>query len=270
MDRIDFATKEISSSALKSAKKSTRDLLWYYNKPKTSGSHFDFGSAIELYLLDKAEFAEKVIIFDESKRPFPDKNYQTKANKEWRDKFYADNSGRDKYIISKSGSESFDVIKQIAELVDMHPAADLLYADGNDYQEEFRWVCPISGLKRYCRTDLSNPTTKTIIDIKTYSDENFERACVKQDHFLQAFDQIQGAVQSGYMEDVEYYYWFAISKSEPYFVDFYSYPVGEDLKVEEIHNSTMHRLKVDLAGDPYSIPFHRTEIDRIKIPNYYK
>lgn len=270
MKQIDFTTKEISSSALKAAKKSTRDLLWYYSKPKTSGSHFDFGHAVELYLLDKAEFAQKVIVFDESQRPFPDKNYQTKANKDWKDKFYADNSGPDKHIISKTGPESFEAIKQIAELVDMHPASDLLYDKDNEYQKEFRWVCPISGLKRYCRTDLTNAKTRTIIDIKTYADDSFERACVKQDHFLQARDQIQGVLETGEMEDVDYYYWFAISKSEPYFVDFYSYPVKEDLKVEEIHNSTMHRLKVDIAGDPYSIPYHRTEIDVIKIPNYYK
>lgn len=267
MEKIDFTTRKVSSSALKEAKKSTRDFLWYYNKPKTSGKHFDFGQAAELYLIDKKEFYDKVTVLDESKRPFPDKNYQTKANKEWKDKFYEDNAG--KYIINLTGADSLEQLVKIENLVKSHPMSDLLFSDDAEYQTEFEWVCPISGLNRYCRTDLVVPSKGVIIDIKTYADDSFERAATKHDHFLQARDQILGARENGL--EVEAYYWCAISKSEPYHVDFYEYPIEEDLRVEEIHNSIMYRLRDDLKLDNvYSIPFHRSPVERLKIPNYYK
>lgn len=269
MNKIDFTQRAVSSSALKEAKKSTRDFLWYYNKPKTTASHFSFGNACELYLIDRNAFDEKVVVLDESKRPVPDKNYQTKANKEWKDQFYLDNA--DKYIINKEGDESFDLIEKIAGIVDMHPACDLLFNKGNDYQTTFEWICPISGLKRSARPDLVNKESRIIIDIKTYAEDDFVKALVNRDHFLQAKDQIEGAQLSGQIEEVKAYYWFAISKKAPYHIDFYSYPIGEDLKVEEVYNSVLYRLRDDLAGDdPYSIVYHKTPIEKVKIPNYYK
>lgn len=268
LKEIDFSERAVSSSALKEAKKSTRSFLWYYSKDKTTTSYFDYGNSLELYLIDKEEFYKKVAVMDESKRPVPDKDYRTKENKEWKDNFYKENA--DKYIISATGDESFESIEEIEKLVNMHPAADILFDSGNSYQETFNWTCPISGLKRSARPDLVNKAAKRIIDIKTYADKDFERACVNNDHFLQARDQIQGAVLSGEMDEVAEYYWMAISKSAPYHVDFYAYPIGEDLKVEEVHNSIMYRLRDDLTDDAYSKVYHRAPIDKIKIPNYYK
>lgn len=269
MNRIDFTQRAVSSSALKEAKKSTRDFLWYYNKPKTTASHFDWGNACELYLIDRDAFYKQVAILDEALRPFPDKDYRTKENKEWKDKFYAENS--DKYIINKTGEESFELIQKIAELVDLHPACDLLFDKDNDYQTTFEWVCPISGLKRSARPDLVNKSAGIIIDIKTYQENDFVKALVNHDHLLQAKDQIEGAIHSGQFEEVKAYYWLAISKKAPYHIDFYSYPVGEDLKVEEVYNSVLYRLRDDLAGDdPYSIVYHKAPVEKIKIPNYYK
>lgn len=269
MNKIDFTQRAVSSSALKEAKKSTRDFLWYYNKPKTSASHFSFGHATELYLIDRLEFERKVAVMDEAKRPFPDKDYRNTANKEWKENFYAENDG--KYIISATGEESFELIEKIVEHVDMHPACDLLFDKDNNYQTTFEWICPISGLKRSARPDLVNKKSGVIIDIKTYAEDDFTKALVNRDHLLQAKDQIEGALLSGEFEEVKAYYWFAISKKAPYHVDFYSYPIGEDLKVEEVYNSVLYRLRDDLAGDdPYSIVYHRAPIEKIKIPNYYK
>lgn len=264
---IDWTKKEVSSSALKAAKVSTRNFFWYYQKPRDKKSYFDYGSAIELYLISKEEFYKEVVVMDESKRPEPTKNYQTKVNKEWKDAFYETNA--DKLIINKTGKDSLEVIEKIAEMVSNHPAADLLINGDNEYQEEFRWVCPISGLNRYCRTDLTNRKEKYIIDIKTYADDSFERAAANNDHFIQAWDQVKG-VENTWGEAVDKYYWFAIGKKEPYHVDFYEFDLDQALKVEELHNSIMHRLKDDLKKDPKDLVYTRTEIDKIKVPNWYK
>lgn len=269
MEKIDFTQRAVSSSALKEAKKSIRSFFWYYNKPKTTTKYFDYGSALELYLIDKTEFFKKVAILDESKRPVPDKNYQTKANKEWKDDFYASNA--DKYIISSTGDDSFESIKEAEKLLNMHPASDMLFGSDVSYQEAFEWTCPISGLKRYARPDLVNKEKKIIIDIKTYADDDFTRALVNNDHLLQAKDQIEGAIASGAMDEVEAYYWCAIQKKAPYHVDFYAYPIGEDLKVEEVYNSVLYKLRDALAeDDPYSVVYHNVPVEKIKIPNYYK
>lgn len=264
--QIDWTEKEISSSALKAAKSSTRDFLWYYDKPKTSASHFDFGNAVELWLIDKPSFHEKVAILDESKRPFPDKNYQTRANKDWKDEFYEANA--DKYIIPSIGSDSFATCMELEQLAMMHPAYDMLL--GKNYQDPFRWTCPVTGLKRYARTDLFDAENGIIIDIKTDGKGDFQKACVNNDYLLQAFDQIIGAVESGKMAEVNEYFWFVLSKEEPYFVDVYKLNIEDTLRVEESYWSTLRRLAADLKGDPSAIVWHEAPITMFKIPGYYK
>lgn len=260
--------KAISSSALKSAKKSTRDLVYYYEKPNERKSFFDFGNAIELYLIDKEEFKKEVAIMDETKRPFPDKNYQTKANKEWKDEFYEKNA--DKLIIPSTGKDSFETIIRVQTLLDKHPAADLIYGKDMLYQKPFEWICPISGLKRYARTDLYSKERRIIVDIKTYDDDTFEKSAVKNDHFMQAFDQVQGAIASGEMEGVDEYYWLAISKKEPLFVDVVKFDLDQALRVQEIYESTLHRLKDELNENVGDIVWHDAPVTRLKVPNYYK
>lgn len=263
---INWAEKAISSSALKAAKVGTREFLHYYDKPKDKKSHFDFGNALELYLIDKEEFKEKVVVFDESKRPFPDKDYKTAANREWKAAFYANNEG--KYLISKTGEESMETCIIMEQLAQMHPAYDLLL--GKNYQDPFTWDCPVTGLKRYARTDLFSNPEGIIIDIKTDGKDDFLRACVNNDYFMQAYDHIIGATASGKMERVEAYYWFVFTKNAPYYVDVFKLDMEALLKVEESYWSTLRRLAEDLKGDPHSIVWHDLPISSLKVPNYYK
>lgn len=258
--------RAISSSALKEAKKSTRDFLYYYTKPKTTAKHFDFGNALELYMIDKVEFYNKVAIMDETKRPEPTKDYRTKTNQEWKAQFYAENEN--KYIIAATGPDSFEVIQELEKIAQMHPAYDLLL--GKNYQDPFEWVCPITGFPRYARTDLFSAEDGIIIDIKTDGKDDFERACTNNDYFIQAFDQIEGALHSGKMSVVNEYYWFVFTKTAPYFVDVYKFDFEEALRVEESYYSTLRRLKSDLESDPEGIVWHQAPVAKIRIPNYYK
>lgn len=257
----------VSSTGLKEAKKSTRDFLYYLQKPKEQKLHFDFGNSLELYFIDRKKFNETVCVMDESERPEPTKNYKTKVNQEWKEKFLEDN--KDKYIIPKTGKDSFEIIEAVAELALEHPLFHELY-DGMNYQDPFEWVCSRTGLKRYARTDLFNAEKGIIIDVKTDAQGDFERACANMDYFIQAFDQIIGAVESGKMEKVNKYYWFVITKCEPYFVDFYELDLDAILRVEESYWSTLYRLRDDLSNNPDKIVWKSGVLNKIKPKNWYK
>ncbi len=259
--------RRISSTGLKEAKKSTRDYLHYLKKPKEKKLHFDMGNAIELYFIDREEFNRKVIVMDESKRPFPDKNYQTKANQEWKANFYTENT--DKYIIPAKGKDSMEIIEILSNLAIEHPLFHTLY-EGMNYQDPFEWICPKTGLSRYARTDLFNASKGIIIDIKTDAQGDFERACGNMDYYIQAMDQMVGAVESGKMEVVNEYWWFVITKEEPYFIDFYQLDLDKMLRVEESYWSTLHRLKNDLSGNPEKIVWKNNYSNIINPPNWYK
>lgn len=260
--------KSISTSALKTAKKSTRDLIHYYEKPKDKKLYFDFGNLAELWFIDKVEFKKVAAIMDETKRPEPLKNYQTKVNKEWKDKFYEDNA--DKYIIPAIGKDSFEVILTLEKLAESHPAFGMLFGKDMIYQDAFEWTCQTTGLKRYSRTDLYSKSQGIIVDIKTDGDNDFERSCRTNDYFLQAIDQIEGALCSGKMDVVKEYYWFVLGKSEPYFIDVYKFDFENALKVEEVYRSTLMRIKRDLEEGVENIVWHEAPITIMKCPSYYK
>lgn len=273
-ENTNWLDRRISSSALKEAKKSTRDFIWYYKKPREVKKHFDFGNAIELYLLDRKAFNKEVAILDEE--PFfeevrtgkPDVSNirATTVYKKLKSEWDSQNIG--KYVINKTGSDSLEIIEKIAEMCLDHPDFPLLF--GGDYQKPYEWICPKTGLKRYARTDVSNTKDGIIIDMKTDAKGEFERACVNNDYWMQAFDQMIGAVESGAMKEVKEYYWFVITKEAPYFIDIYRIPLDQILRVEESYWSTLNRLKTDLSGDPEKIVWHQSPIQTIKVPNYYK
>ncbi len=279
MEKIDWMERSLSTTGLAEGKKSTRDLLAYWNKPKDSdkASHFDFGSALELYIFDIAEFNKKVVIMDESKRPVPDKNYQTKANAEWKTQFYVDNA--DKYIIPTTGDDSFEVITTLESMFKKHPEyARIMSLKG--IQSEYKWVCPYSGLNRYSRTDLDGSPLDgvlpaIIIDVKTDAGNDPQKAINNNDYWIKAYDQLFGAAASGRMgedvsiEDIDYY-WLFFGKKAPYFVDFvYLHPANRE-KLEDVYQSTLRRIGEDLRNDPENIVSHGAAEMMVSLPGWYR
>ena len=256
--------KAISSSALKSALTSTRELFHYYLKERTTSSALEFGNAFELYLIDKPSFYEQVAVMDESLRPEPSKNYQTKVNAEWKKEFYEKNA--DKYIIPSGGKESFETIVALEALAKKHPMYNLLLE--GDYQTEFKWKCPLTGLSRYARPDIVLKEAGIIIDIKTDGQDDFQRSAANNHYFLQALDHIDGALHSGAMETVKEYYWAVFEKSEPYHVTFYQLDVEHLLPVEAVRDVTLRRIKADLESGQ-EIVWRNQAIEGIKVPTWY-
>lgn len=256
--------KAISSSALKKGKTSTRDFYQYYLEKKEKKSYFDFGNAFELYLIDVEEFKKQVVVMDETQRPEPSKDYKTKVNAEWKKTFYEQNEN--KYIIPATGKDSFQSILEMKALVQHHPMQDALYS--GSYQQAFEWTCPITGLKRYARPDIFIPEQRTIIDIKTDAGDDFERAAANSDHFLQAWDQIQGAIHSGAVESIDNYFWAVFEKSEPYHITFYSFNLDATLPVETVYEGTLRRLKEDMESGQ-EVVWRDMPIKKLSCPAYY-
>lgn len=269
IQQIIAGEKALSTSALKEAKKSTRDFLHYYSKPYSRKDYFDFGDACELYLIDKAAFKEQVYIMDETQRPEPSKDYRTKVNAEWKAAILEDNA--EKLIIPATGKDSFETITEIEAMVLRHPASGVLFYPDNKYQDAFEWVCPLTGFKRYSRTDLYSPSRRTIVEIKTYEEDDFARTCATRDYFLAAMDQIKGAVLSGKMDEVENYVFLAIGKKGPLFVDFFEFDFSTALRVEEAYDSALINLKKDLEENQLEdIVWRQSAFGKLTVPNWYK
>jgi hypothetical protein len=256
--------KAISSSALKASLTSTRELYHYYLKDKTTKAAFDFGNAFELYLIDKVNFYEKVAVMDETQRPEPSKNYQTKVNAEWKAKFYADNA--DKYIIPSDGKDSFETIVELEKIAKKHPMYEMLVK--GDYQRSFEWICPITGLKRYTRPDVVLKDEGIIIDIKTDAQDDFQRSAANNHYFLQALDHMDGALHTGCMEVVKEYYWAVFEKTEPYHVTFYQLDVENILPAEALAETALRRIKEDLEKGT-DIVWRDMPIRKLNIPAWY-
>jgi hypothetical protein len=260
--------ESISSSALKEAAKSLRHLVHYKNKPKETKGHFDFGNACELYFIDQDAFYRDVAVFDDSEvcneliSTSSKSPRATNVYKDWKAKFDKENEG--KYIIPFDGVDSFDVIVKCYELFKQHEFAQAV-CSGN-YQDPFEWTDEKTGLKRYARTDIFNEPLNFITDLKTDHSGDFEKACNNMDYFLQAFDQIEGAVQSGKMMQVEHYYWLVITKTPPYAVDVYELDLDSLLKVEEKYRSTLHTI----ANTDFCPVWIKGEYNIIKPANWYK
>lgn len=274
---VNWLDRKISTTGLKKAKTSTREFVKYVLGPKETKSNLDFGNCVELYILDKFagtnEFEKQVAVFDEeyifakvlADNPKAVSLRATKIYKEERATFEHHNAG--KYFVPKTGDNSLETLEKIQELVEKHPAMDLL---AGDYQVAFEWVCPESGLKRYCRTDILNKDKKIIVDIKTDVSGDFERACAKNDYFVQADDHIEGALATGTLDQVEGYYWFVITTGDNPHVDVFTLDIDHLLVVNSTKISTLKRLKADFEVGPENVVWHDIPVKGIKVPNWYK
>jgi hypothetical protein len=91
IDEYHADSEYLSSSSLKESAKSLKHFKHYLDtKDKERKSHFDFGNAFELALMDAmnktTEFEKEVFVFDESERPEKNKNFGSKENSEWKTK----------------------------------------------------------------------------------------------------------------------------------------------------------------------------------------
>lgn len=243
----------ISATSIKEAKSSLKQFDWHRRglMPKSDGSHFDFGNAFELALLDKSGFESTVAISQ-------DEYWMELANNEYRQgrgkgkdyanakqsaryqaeesKFYSDNA--DKYIIRPYGKESFDTIEKM--LTSCYSDATIKkLIENTDYQLSLFWTDEETGLNLKTRPDICKTKKNVVVNLKTTNDGSpkaFSKDLAKFDYPLQACVEIKGCVASGLMPQVDNYFWLVVEKVEPFNATIYEF-------IESDIRSTMMELE---------------------------
>ena len=269
-----------SASSLKLAKKSLKLFdMWMKGEIDTTGkevsakeSHFDFGNAFELALLDQDAFANEVLLYDIDDRPEPDKTMGSNQNRAWKENIFS----TDKYVISKWGEkESFQTIVKMLESCHQDAVIKKLI-QGIEYQYSIFWTDK-SGLKLKTRPDICKTKKNIIVDVKTTTDgspESFSRDLSKYDYPFQAVMQIDGVQQSGFMSQVDAYYWLVVEKEPPYSATLYEFDPEDIVWVMEEYDYVLNCVSEALKKNHFPSYSYRADnkygILRANIPLWYK
>lgn len=243
----------ISTSSIKEARKSLKHFHWYLNHKSERKSHFDFGNAFELALMDlineTKEFDKHVLVFDETKRPEPDKTFASTLNKSWKESFFQS----DFYVINNTGDESIETMSQMLESCMKDETIQKLLKN-TDYQTSIFWEDKKTGIKLKTRPDICKITKNVIVDVKTAKDASprgFARDAANFDYPLQAAVQKRGCIESGLFERIDYYYWLVVEKLPPYNAQIYSFKRDEWDFVDNILDYTLGLIKQAREEDKF-------------------
>lgn len=274
-----------SASLLKNLFKSLAHYKSEKNKKSERKIHFDFGNAYELAITDKDEFNRKVCIMDESKRPFPEKNYQTKANKAWKDSFIKEAVSDGKLIIPKEGDNSSVAMNEMLGNFMTHKTADVL-VKGSNFQTSIFWTDKKTGLKIKTRPDFWKTKNEKrhyaiVTDLKTDKDNTEEKhikSICNLNYPVQSVIQMMGLLAAGLIDKNEdgvfnaRFFWIVCSKSSPFNTEVYefaeedicSFTTSVEEKLTELSKAKKENLF--LSYNP-SIDFG---IRQVRFPFYYR
>lgn len=91
-----------------------RGLHRYYTEEFEATPDMIFGDAVHKWVLENDKFDEKFAVYDENKRPEPDKTFGAKENKAWKAAFYEEH--KEKRIIS---TDEFIKVKEIERQINV-------------------------------------------------------------------------------------------------------------------------------------------------------
>jgi len=101
-----------------------------------------------------------------------------------------------------------------------------------EYQYSIYWTDKETGLNLKTRPDICKSKKNIIVDVKTTlkgSPDKFSKDLSNYDYPLQACMQIDGVLQSGFMPQVDNYFWLVIEKEPPYSATLYEFD-KEDIR----------------------------------------
>jgi hypothetical protein len=268
-----------SASGLKMAKKSLKlfrlFLDGYFDEDVKS--HFMFGNAFELALLDPDSFNNKVAVEDEIinqiliSNPDVKSPRSTNQYKEW----YEEQIAKQKYIIKYDGKESFRVIEEMLKSC-LSDAVIQRLIKGIEYNYSLCWIDE-NGLQLKTRPDICKVKKNIIVNLKTTTDgspEKFSKDLANYDYPFQACMEIDGALSSGFMDKVDNYYWLVVEKEPPFSATLYEF-MPDDIAwcfdeytytkkiVKEAMDKNLWPSYSQRASNPYGII-------EAKIPMYYR
>lgn len=245
-------------------------------------AHFDYGNAIELYIIDRKGFEEKVAVapthewVEEAKAQNP-KLVQPKMSAFYKSlsaTFNEENQG--KYIIPEEGEQSFQSIQvQCARIFADNFMSVIL--EGIDYQSSCYWVDKETGLQMKCRPDIVNQKFNAVINVKTTLDgspEKFSKSLTDHEYPLQACIEIEGVLESGLLKQVDHYFWLVLEKDAPFNVTLYEFDQADLLVFRDEYHYNLRRIKKAMETNYY--PGYNEFADNslgiltAKIPSWYK
>jgi hypothetical protein len=233
-----------SSKHLKSVKKSLAHfyydfVLGFHEEPE--GTKLDFGNAFETALLTPDLYDKLVAVKDEQswieevKRQRPElKGIKNSTEyKNFRDKFNEENA--DKLIIPKQGEESQERLEYMLENCRRDSAIQSFVNNGT-YQPSFFFE--MHGLPFRTRPDIVRPEKRILVDVKTCLDaspDGFAKNVARMEYPIQAGLHMKGAVESGFMDKVDEYYWLAVEKIPPFNAQLHAVqPDDKDWMMEQV------------------------------------
>lgn len=182
IDKLLTGKSYLSHSSFSAFMKSPAHFIEYKFGEREQKQVFKDGNLVDCLLLEREKFDERYIVFDrEEILPFPDKNYQTKANREARDEFLATVPKNISVIEPDALAEAEQIVSSV---INTSAAKGLLdFCDTcqeklNFDFEGFKWI----GFKDASSSELT-------IDLKTSKDASFrgmKRAIIKYGYDRQA------------------------------------------------------------------------------------
>lgn len=175
--------EHLSFSSFNAFLKSPAHFIEYKFGKKKKTDYFDVGNLIHTLLLEPKEFNTRYEIFDRKEvLPFPDKNYQTKANRVARDDFFASLPANVKAIEKADFEEAQTIVESIKKV----KAAKGILEMCDTYEKELNFEYGGFNWKGF--TDAS--CVELTVDLKTTKDASsngFKRAIRQYGYHRQAF-----------------------------------------------------------------------------------
>lgn len=274
----------ISSTQVRIAKSSLKEFDWFMQGKldKPEGSHFDFGNAFELALLDKVAFSESVAIMKDSEwcaeslsiNPALTKVRSSKTYQTLEAEFLTANKG--KYVINDKGPESWETIQEMLESCFADKVIQGLIKN-TEYQLSLFWTDDQTGLKLKTRPDICKRKKNVVINVKTTRDgspKGFGKDLADHDYPIQACLEMTGCLATGLMNDVDKYFWLACEKVAPFNATIYEFDESDIRASMTELDYLVHKIKK--AQEQKSFPGYSDRADneygilKAEIPMYYR
>lgn len=273
----------MSASQLKPAFKSITHFFAKQNQERKKA--FDMGNAFEALLIEPHKYKSEVAVFDEAKRPEPEKTFATKGNREYKNNFFEANAA--KSIITKD--EEKVIKKMIKSVKETTLFFQLLKNAAKVYvQPSLFWTDKETKVKFKSRPDIVvefADGSAYVIDVKTAEDgspEGFTRDLKKFNYPIQAITQIDGVEEVLGLNVTKYFYLVA-EKALPNNATIYEpFDLEVGPEVDYTFQQTMRpiykeklleikRAKKDIRikNGGYGIKGNAFKIVKLKVSDYY-
>lgn len=273
----------VSSTNFRKARRSLKEFKYHQDaKIKETKSFFDFGNAFELALLEPKSFDKEVAIYQTESwieqalqyKPDLKSPRSCKLYQDAKSIFESENEG--KYLINDTGNESFETIEEMLSSCYQDSTIKKLI-ENIEYQTSIFWTDETTGLKLKTRPDVAKLNKCIVVDVKTALDgspEGFSKSLANNDYPFQACMQIDGVQQSGYMPNVDKYFWLVVEKTAPYNATIYEF-AEDDIKYSmDEYNYIKERIRDAQLNNRYPGYSQRADnkfgVLTANIPLWYK